>query len=146
MTLWSTHTAPADTSRIASTRRSGASDLRKIPDAPSLRARQSLRLGCLGDDQKPALVACGPGSGHEVLRVLTAHGEIQQGLARVLQVLLTDPVLKNATTMAIIRALQESGAANFVQMMPVMGCDDPDCPFCAGMRDMEGRQATTKLH
>jgi hypothetical protein len=34
-----------------------------------------------------------------------------------------------------LKALQESGTARTAQMGQVMGCDDPDCPFCTGMRD-----------
>ena len=78
--------------------------------------------------------------------VVSCKGDIQQGLARLLQTLLAEPDTKNATTMAIIAAIQANGGA-IVQMPPIVGCDDPDCPICTMRRAMEkADEPTRKLH
>jgi hypothetical protein len=77
---------------------------------------------------------------------LATKGDITAGLSQVLQMLLSSPELKDSATMAIITALQASGGARVVQMAPIMGCDDPDCPVCRMGREMEGgdKQNTTR--
>jgi hypothetical protein len=86
-----------------------------------------------------------PGT-HDAQVTIICKGDIQESLAKVLQLLLTGPESKNATTMAIIAAIQASGGGRVVQMVPVGGDDNCDCPICTAGRAARGMAPPSKPH
>lgn len=81
------------------------------------------------------------GSDH-VEVVIAAQGDFSDSLAHVLGTLLARPETKDAARVVIITALQKNGGARFVQVAPIMGCGDPDCPVCTLQRQGDERSQT----
>jgi hypothetical protein len=108
-----------------------------LDDAIARTLQSGLSGFVLGSLQKPGV--------KDAHAVVALKGDIEQGLTLLLKKLLADPETKNATIIAAITALQENGAARFVQV--IASNETCTCPVCVARREEEGKsQPVMKPH